>query len=88
MLNVNNTYWNGEGLHQKEYDEIKAAVYNSRYTLTKEASKLFHIYYRFYNDGDTPTQYRYHEVAYQGILESRMNDRIKKEYARFLKVFS
>ncbi|MBR3360050.1 MAG: hypothetical protein IKG39_01795 [Lachnospiraceae bacterium] len=87
MLNVKNTYWNGEGLLQKEYDEIKAAVYNSTYTLTKEASKLFYSYYHFYNDC-TPARYRYNEAEYQSILESRMNDRIKKEYLRFIKTFA
>lgn len=49
-----NTYWNSNGELQKEYNEMLGAEENGTFTFTKAAEKLFHSYYRYYNDGDLP----------------------------------
>lgn len=81
MIDTRYTYWNNEGEFQAEYDEMLAA----NFEFTKTSQNIFHRYYRFYNDGDCPNAYKYHQCAYAAILEEKVNDRIAKEWKRFNK---
>jgi len=47
---MENRYWNSTGVAQAKYDEMEAAGF--KYTQATE--KVFHSYYRYYNDGDLP----------------------------------
>ena len=47
---MENRYWEGTGLLQAEYDEME----NAGHEYTKETERLFHSYYRYFNDGDLP----------------------------------
>lgn len=76
-----NTYWCDKGKYQKEYDEMIKA----NFEFTKTSENIFYHYNRFYNDGDTPTRYRYDEKGYAKLIEEKVNDRILKEYKRFKK---
>ena len=78
---LENSYWHGKGKYQKEYDEMKAADFE----FTKATQKVFHSYYRFHNDGDTPTSYRYYAEKYQNIIEAKADERILAEYKKFKK---
>lgn len=80
-----NTYWNNNGKYQAQYDEMYAAVEDGKFIWTKASSDAFYHYYRFYNDGDTPTSYRYRSDAYAEVIEARVNERIEKEWKRFKK---
>jgi hypothetical protein len=79
---LENSYWNNKGKYQKEYDEMKA---DESFEFTKATRKVFHSYYRFHNDGDTPTSYRYYAEKYQEIIEKKADERILAEYKRFKK---
>ena len=82
---LENSYWNHKGKYQKEYDEMLEAEHAGTFKFTKTTLNTFHSYYRFYNDGDTPTSYRYYAEKYQEIIEARVDERIVKEYKRFIK---
>lgn len=45
-----NKYWNGNGEAQELYKEMV----DNHFKFSKTAEKLFHSYYRYYNDGDIP----------------------------------
>ena len=47
---MENKYWNRAGALQAEYDQMEDAGHE----YTKETERLFHSYYRWFNDGDLP----------------------------------
>lgn len=93
-----NTYWNSNGECQKEYDTMIKAEENGTFSFTKASEKLFHSYYRYYNDGDLPgwarsrwdlTRYgrfgRELNEAGEQMLEDKVTDRILAEWTRYQK---
>lgn len=97
---MRNTYWNGNGELQNEYNEMLQAEKDGTFTFTKAALNEFHRYYRYYNDGDLPgwargnygpTRYNYKEKCSEltekgeQILESRATERIRTEWKRYTK---
>ena len=47
---MENRYWNSTGAQQKKYDEMETAGFE----YTQATERVFHGYYRYYNDGDLP----------------------------------
>jgi len=92
------TYWNNNGKYQSEYNQMLKAEEAGLFTFTKTALKLFHSYYRYYNDGDLPgwargdykiTQYgrwgkELNEYG-ESLFEEKVNERILMEWKRFNK---
>lgn len=82
MLDIRNTYWNGEGRLQKYYDVLKNVGAN----FTDAEKHTTYIYYRFYNDGDYPMGTKYvAQSKVQKYLEMQANIAIAKAYYRYTK---
>lgn len=93
-----NTYWNNNGELQNEYNQMLKAEENGTFSFTKAAEKLFHSYYRYYNDGDLPGWARSRwdltrmgrwgrelNEAGEAFLEEKVTDRLLAEWTRYLK---
>ncbi len=87
-----NRYWNRAGALQTEYDRMEDAGHE----YTKETERVFHSYYRYFNDGDLPGWARSRwDLTRQGRwgrelnqlgeeeFERRITTRIEIEYRRF-----
>ncbi len=48
---MENRYWNRTGALQADYDRMEAAGHE----YTQATEKVFHSYYRYFNDGDLPS---------------------------------
>lgn len=72
-------YWNGNGRYQKEYEEMRAANWET----TKAYWTMSKRYYRFFNDGDLPYRGMGNETEIANRLEADMDARIASEYKRF-----
>ena len=94
MLNrldiLDNTYWMKNGAEQGKYDEM---VING-FEFTEKTKRLFHSYYRWYNDGDIPAwahrSYVFikkadNTLSEMGLVEFeiRVTNAILAEYKRF-----
>ena len=88
----NNRYWNRTGALQTDYDRMEDAGHK----YTKETERVFHSYYRYFNDGDLPGWARSRwDLTRQGRwgrelnqlgeeeFERRITARIEIEYRRF-----
>ena len=76
---MENRYWDGTGLLQAEYDEME----NAGHEYTKETERLFHSYYRYFNDGDLPGWARSRwDLTQQGRWGRELNSRGEEEFER------
>jgi len=91
MININNTYWNGEGKYQKFVDYIESIAKWTEpdlglpvpKTLAQEYDRAAHAYKRFFNDGDIPKGYKYEwKQVTADYLENRVNKVIVKLAAK------
>ena len=95
---MKDTYWNGKGVEQSKYNELKEAGWLEN--VTKASAEDMHRYYRYYNDGDLPgwargkyklTQWSntYGHFTLNSAGEQELEDRatqvILREYERFQK---
>ena len=93
-----NTYWNGNGEMQKEYNLMLEAEENGTFAFTKASRNLFHSYYRYYNDGDLPGWARDRwdltrmgrwgrelNEAGEAFFEEKVTDRLLAELTRYEK---
>lgn len=80
MMDIANTYWNGEGRFQHHYDRLKELGVE----FTKAEKDSMYRYYRFYNDGDYPVGTRLVPIErIQRYLELQANIVIAKAYRRY-----
>lgn len=97
----NNTYWNGKGELQNEYNEMLEAVDEGTFNFTKASDNEFYRYCRYYNDGDLPGWARGHydlaiydwqrrstKLTEKGEeeLEARVTKKLAAEWKRYMKV--
>ncbi len=47
---MENRYWSSTGAQQEHHDQMEAAGHE----YTQATERVFHSYYRYYNDGDLP----------------------------------
>lgn len=47
---MENRYWNSTGAQQEKYNSMETAGFE----YTQATERVFHSYYRYYNDGDLP----------------------------------
>ena len=91
-----NAYWDNNGTEQSKYDEMVAVGFE----FTQASEKVFHSYYRYYNDGDLPgwARGKYNLRKWSGLygqyvlnengeqeLEDRVTEVVMKEWKRFQK---
>ena len=84
-IDTTNTYWACTGKYQDIYNKMKKKVDAGKWDWNKTTEAVFFRYYRFYNDGDCPPSMKYKVVDYAKSLEEKANDRVLKEWERFIK---
>lgn len=80
-----NTYWEGTGKYQDMYNKMVKEVETGKWDWNKTTRFVFFRYYRFYNDGDCPPSMKYKLGDYAKSLEEKADDRVLKEWKRFIK---
>ena len=84
-VDTSNTYWEGTGKYQDMYNKMIKEVKTGKWDWNKTTRFVFFRYYRFYNDGDCSPSMKYKLVDYAKSLEEKADDRVLKEWKRFIK---
>ena len=84
-LNTDRTYWSNHGKDQDIYNKMETAVDKGEWDWNKTTVDVFRRYYRFYNDGDCPNSMKYRLQEYADMLEAKADDRVLKEWKRFIR---
>jgi len=77
MLKLENTYWNSKGKYQTFLEEkldgdlIETLPINEK--LKEKYRKIGRMYYRFFNDGDTPEHYIITKIKEQYQRKEKLN---------------
>lgn len=82
-----NNYWNNNGRFQKEYEEMRSAIYKGEFSYNKQELNTMHKYYRYFNDGDLPkgSTFKFATFQIESYLETQANIAIAKAYLRYKK---